>query len=235
MWGTQTPGHWFDSYAASIHDDKAAQSFTDIDIICKVISQMYNIQFNIDNNMAGSSSFHLNFGDHYRLLAALTKVLESKTIVEIGTSRGGSARALLEFSPIDAKVFTFDIIPWNEFDFAGGTWLKDTDFSSGNLTQYLGDLSKEDMFLKHADLLSNADVIFCDAPKDGVFEYQFLENLQNLKMPFKRRFLVLDDIKFMNMAALWRQIASPKIDLTSFGHWSGTGLVAIHNGLELFK
>jgi hypothetical protein len=35
------------------------------------------------------------------------------------------------------------------------------------------------------------------------------------------------------MVNLWRRIDSPKIDLTSFGHWSGTGLVDISNGLSL--
>jgi hypothetical protein len=29
----------------------------------------------------------------------------------------------------------------------------------------------------------------------------------------------------MNMIGIWRGIRHPKLDLTSFGHWSGTGLV----------
>ncbi|MGH7312141.1 MAG: hypothetical protein ACREJV_03130 [Candidatus Rokuibacteriota bacterium] len=28
-----------------------------------------------------------------------------------------------------------------------------------------------------------------------------------------------------NMLAIWREIRMPKLDVTSFGHWSGTGLV----------
>jgi len=37
--------------------------------------------------------------------------------------------------------------------------------------------------------------------------------------------LVMDDIRFWNMLAIWQDIARPKLDLTSFSHWSGTGLV----------
>jgi hypothetical protein len=47
------------------------------------------------------------------------------------------------------------------------------------------------------------------------------------------RFLLLDDIRLLPMVGLWRSIASPKLDLTSFGHWSGTGLVDVHEGLRM--
>ena len=37
------------------------------------------------------------------------------------------------------------------------------------------------------------------------------------------------------MTSLWRSINSPKIDATSFGHWSGTGIVDIKDGLKINK
>jgi hypothetical protein len=43
-----------------------------------------------------------------------------------------------------------------------------------------------------------------------------------------------DDIRFVNMVDNWNAIASPKLDLTSFGHWSGTGLVDLSEPLRLF-
>jgi hypothetical protein len=43
--------------------------------------------------------------------------------------------------------------------------------------------------------------------------------------------LVLDDTRLLNMIDVWRLIRSPKLDLTSFGHWSGTGLVDMSAGL----
>jgi hypothetical protein len=36
---------------------------------------------------------------------------------------------------------------------------------------------------------------------------------------------MFDDIRFWNMLRIWRNVAAPKLDITSFGHWSGTGLV----------
>jgi len=52
-------------------------------------------------------------------------------------------------------------------------------------------------------------------------------------MPKKRRFLFLDDIQFLSEILLWRSIQSPKVDLTSFGHFTGSGLVDISEGLKL--
>lgn len=36
--------------------------------------------------------------------------------------------------------------------------------------------------------------------------------------------LSLVDIRLWNMPAFWRDVPLPKLDLTSFGHWSGTGV-----------
>jgi hypothetical protein len=36
--------------------------------------------------------------------------------------------------------------------------------------------------------------------------------------------LVLDDVRLWTMLKFWRELALPKLDFTSFGHWSGTGL-----------
>ena len=36
---------------------------------------------------------------------------------------------------------------------------------------------------------------------------------------------LFDDIKELNMLGTWRAITRPKLDITSFGHWTGTGLV----------
>ena len=37
--------------------------------------------------------------------------------------------------------------------------------------------------------------------------------------------VMLDDIRLWRMLSFWQDIPRPKLDLTSFGHWSGTGLV----------
>ena len=35
---------------------------------------------------------------------------------------------------------------------------------------------------------------------------------------------LFDDIKMHTMLKFWRDLPLPKLDITSFGHWSGTGL-----------
>lgn len=37
--------------------------------------------------------------------------------------------------------------------------------------------------------------------------------------------VMFDDIRLWNMLAIWWRLDRPKLDLTSFWHWSGTGLV----------
>jgi hypothetical protein len=86
--------------------------------------------------------------------------------------------------------------------------------------------------LKYKDILKTADFIFLDASKDGVTEKRFLENF-NL-VPFRdRMLLLLDDIRLWNMLKIWRDISMPKLDITSFGHWSGTGIVEWKPGSRL--
>jgi hypothetical protein len=43
--------------------------------------------------------------------------------------------------------------------------------------------------------------------------------------------LVLDDIRLLPMVTLWEDLRLRKLDLTSFGHWSGTG-IAQREGIE---
>ena len=66
-----------------------------------------------------------------------------------------------------------------------------------------------------------------------MFEPAFLALLASAPLSTRPRWLLLDDIRFLQMVNCWRSIASPKLDLTSFGHWSGTGLVDISQGLLL--
>lgn len=159
-------------------------------------------------------------GEHYRLLAGLVRSVQPTTVVEIGTFQGLGSLALLDQLPANAQVVTFDVIPWEEIEHSA---LKPSDFEDGRLHQELGDLSDPQVFEKHRELLERADMVFVDAPKDGVFEPAFLD----LAVPLwrgSRRLVVFDDVRLMPMVQLWRDLPFPKLDITSFGHWSGTGL-----------
>jgi predicted O-methyltransferase YrrM len=159
-------------------------------------------------------------GEHYRLLAGLVHVTQPQTVLEIGTFQGLGALALLDQLPPAGHVVTFDIRSWAD---TPGCILEDSDFSGGRLSQILGDLSDRRVFTDHRDLLHAADIVFMDAAKDGRFEPAFLE----LALPLwshSQRLLVLDDVRLLSMLQLWRDLPIPKLDATSLGHWSGTGL-----------
>lgn len=222
--------HVVESACWSVDDDEAAQSFSDWSLVCDAVFFASNTYLDIDNPFANAFP-----GDHYRLLSGLLSALDKEStltsIVDIGTHYGTGTRVMLDHA-VKAKVATFDVTAWNKFP---TTFLKDSDFTEngGRLTQYLENLMNDDVFEKHSQLLLDADFIMCDGPKDGVFERSFITKLASLPFTSKRRFLLLDDIRFTTEMILWRQIQSPKIDLTSFGHFSGTGLVNISKGLKL--
>jgi len=162
-------------------------------------------------------------GEHYRLLAALVKILQPKRVLEIGTFRGLSALALKQFLPADGKITTFDVVRWDSVE---DTSLQAQDFENGRLRQQIGDLSDPAVFESHRALIEETELLFMDGPKDGIFERKFLQQLETIHFQ-KPLLVVLDDIRFWNMLAIWHEIPNPKLDLTSFGHWSGTGLVEL--------
>jgi predicted O-methyltransferase YrrM len=173
--------------------------------------------------------FNVFPGEHYRLLNSLIEVTQAKNVVEIGTSTGLGTLACAEVNS-DVQVTTFDIVEWDKLHLP--THLSQEHFKNGRIKQIIGDLSLDDVFIKNKSILDEADIIFMDAPKDNIFEYKMIKNLMQLKNR-KNRLLIIDDIRFINMIDLWRSIQSPKIDATTFGHWSGTGIVDIKAGLKL--
>jgi predicted O-methyltransferase YrrM len=162
-------------------------------------------------------------GEHYRLLIGLMGILNPRVIVEIGTYTGASALAFLEHAAQDTRIVTYDIIPWDQID---GTLLTHKDFDDGRLEQRIGDLAEPDYWATQRDLFLDADLVFLDGPKDAVFEPKMLEKLAQLRT--ERGFLlVVDDIRFLEMLEPWCRFPSPRLDVTSFGHWSGTGLALV--------
>ena len=160
-------------------------------------------------------------GEHYKLIAALVSILQPKTVIEIGTGSGLSALSLLKFLPRDGKLVTFDKEEWWKVN---GTVLRQEDFSDSRFHFSNDDLTDPLLVGVYAGVLSKADLIFIDAAKDVKTEVAILKNLETI--PFEKPPLIIfDDIRMMNMISIWRQLPYPKLDITSFGHWSGTGLV----------
>jgi len=141
--------------------------------------------------------------------------------MEIGTAEGLSALAMKKYMPEGGKVVTFDIVPWDQIN---DTMLVKEDFADRRLEQRLGDLGDAQVFEKHRELLETVEFFFIDGPKDNDFEWKLLGYLKTVK--FRKAPIVLfDDTRLWSMLKFWRELPYPKLDLTSFGHSSGTGLV----------
>jgi predicted O-methyltransferase YrrM len=207
----------------SVEDDIARPSDYLISISIQAINEARKIKFDdIVNRLKKDESALLNIwpGEHYKLLAGFVTILKPKLVVEIGTERGMSTLCMKKYLPQDSKFITFDIRPWKSFK---DTYFNETDFSDGKLIQYMDDLSNPSVVSKHKNELKEADIILIDAAKDGIMEQKFLDNFK--LVPFTGKpLLIFDDIRFWNMLKIWHDIPLPKLDLTSFGHWSGTGI-----------
>jgi len=159
-------------------------------------------------------------GEHYRLLAAVVKVLQPKNVIEIGTFTGASTLSMKKYIPRNSKIITFDIVPWDKYPETG---LKNSDFD-WQLEQIVADLSDRAQAVKYYNLLRRADLIFVDASKDGITEKIFCDMFDKIGLS-NNAIVIFDDIRFVNMIKIWREIKHPKLDLTPFAHWSGTGIV----------
>lgn len=166
-------------------------------------------------------------GEHYRLLAGFMKALKPKVTIEVGTSTGLSSLAMKEFLPKGGKIVTFDIQEWHSYP---DTLFEEKDFEEG-LVQYVDDLSDPMVVKKHEELLKNAEFIFLDASHDGDLEEKMLENLSRVEFQ-KTPFVFLDDIRVWTMLKMWREISYPKVDLTSFGHWAGSGILHLETSIS---
>jgi hypothetical protein len=173
-----------------------------------------------ERELRGPQLVKLWAGEHYRL-AGLVEALRARRVVEIGTGTGLSALAMLSARPPEGRIVTFDIVPWHGYP--GGV-LRPEDFGVDRLEQRVVDLSESRNSDPHLAVLEDAELIFVDAAKDGETERRFLALFDALH--FNREpVVVLDDIRVWTMLAIWGGVSRPKLDVSSFGHWSGTGLI----------
>jgi predicted O-methyltransferase YrrM len=160
-------------------------------------------------------------GEHYKLFTALALILQPKRIVEIGTFQGLSALAFKSGLSPAGEVVTVDIVPWDKIQPSA---LRPADFEDGRLRQVIGDLADKRFFSSFKPTLADCELLFVDAPKNIVFEQTLLEHLAAVQLP-RNALVLFDDIRQWNMLKIWREITRPKLDLTSFGHWTGTGVI----------
>lgn len=167
-------------------------------------------------------------GEHYQIISKLVQKLSIKNALEIGTFRGLGTLSIAVMLRNQGKTFTNDLLPWSDFD----SVLSEELIVDLGIVQKLEDFSDITNQAKFEEICGMVDFLFLDGPKDGEFEYKILKLISTMKQS-KAKYLFIDDIKFENMIPLWRSIDSPKLDITSFGHWSGSGLVDIRDGLKI--
>ena len=170
---------------------------------------------------SNSEFFEKPEGEHYKLLSYLSSQLPAgSTVIDIGTFLGFSAVALAT-NP-DVKVITYDIkdlIPTNTLT------LRDLP----NVQRRIGDCMRDFAMVGFVDKVK---LILMDVdPHDGVQERVMIDGI--IKAGYKG-IMLLDDI-YLNedMASLWewakKKPGMKSMDVSQFGHWSGTGLLDFSN------
>jgi len=208
--------HWDESY---IHcsDDHSGPSRWLMEIGLKAAKDAMDLEIEcIDSSLPDAKWFNVYPGEPYRFIKALTRHLKPQIVVEVGTFTGMGCMSFCQGNPSHPlDMHTFDLVPLSSLP---------SHVSERQVTQHLENLNDPAVFEKHRELLTRADIIFMDGPKDGRFEYGLWDKLKTLAHK-PERILLMDDIRFKNMIPLWRSITQPKLDISSFGHWSGFGMV----------
>ena len=158
--------------------------------------------------------FGLDAGvEHYKLLALLSKNLpEGSLAVDLGTFYGASALAM-SFNP-NVKVITYDIselIP-----------PADVSLSIRHVSNILYLI--KDGIADAQRYAREASLILLDVdPHDGIQEKRFIEVMLELKFV---GLVVCDDIHLNEgMRYWWDWVPLRKIDVSQYGHHSGTGFI----------
>lgn len=167
--------------------------------------------------------------EHYFFLASLSMQLSNKTIIELGTHTGNSAYVLAYGNrKLNANniIITFDIMDKPKI-------LMD----KKNIDYRIADLFDPIVRENNRNLLLSSDFIFIDIdPHEGIMEYDMYEWL---RVNDYKGIILFDDIHLApghmgvssghSMQEFWNKVDPKyKLDLTSVGHWSGTGLVCFH-------
>lgn len=153
--------------------------------------------------------------EHYRLLRHLASKIPTD-IIEIGTHAGTSAIAMcLDTSH---NILTYDIV---EEKVGNYSELSNIIF---RITDYQSD---EDY--KHS--FKESKMVFIDAPHNGDFEKDCFAWLKGQGF---QGISVWDDIHLNTpMKDFWAQVDLPKLDVTKYGHITGTGIIFHSDEIEI--
>jgi hypothetical protein len=172
----------------------------------------------IEWNKKNFNYFNLETGkEHYKLLSYIASYMNKDLpIIDIGTYFGFSAAALNFYGN---KVITYDVCDWIPDEEISIKKNENIQMKIMNCINDMDDISKSEFIVLDIDP-HNGD-------EEGVIMKALLDN------GFKG-ILLLDDIKLNeDMLKFWNDIELPKIDITSVGHWSGTGIVIYSDAYDV--
>lgn len=150
--------------------------------------------------------------EHYQLLAYLaTQLRPGESVLDIGTFYGYSAAAFA-YNPA-IRVITYDIIDCIL------SQKKDLSIHDiPNIDVRIGDYKEK------IEELYTCPIVFLDVdPHDGIQEKEIVREF--IRNGFDG-IMICDDI-YLNdaMRNFWNSIPLKKIDITKYGHWTGTGVI----------
>lgn len=149
--------------------------------------------------------------EHYRLLMYLSKVYDGIQISDIGTHAGASAIAL-STNPNNI-VYSLDIQN-----------IREINRPLNNVTFEVGNFKEQDSLFEN---IVKSKFILLDIDHMYENEIYFYNKLVSLGW---RGVLMCDDLHVNSeMKRFWSEIGYPKIEVTKYGHSSGTGLVIMDN------
>jgi predicted O-methyltransferase YrrM len=204
-------------------DDDARPTKRLLDVALGAANRARSVEFRIFSGRPSKEPrwFEIWPGEHYKLLAGLVAELGARRVIEIGATTGMGTLALSEALPADGQVTIFGPTPWRDFP---DTWLAEKDFATGRIRQEVADLASPEVIARFSEAFETAEFILIDGPRDPAAYPKLIEALASIGLP-NDPIVIFDNVRALDMIEAWRGLARPKLDLTSFGHWSGTGLV----------
>ena len=182
-------------------------------------------EFNLINDeyLVSKAYYRDNSGmNEYRLYSYLSTFFNHTTILDIGTLQGRSAIAL-SYNETN-QVISYDIrnsIPENHVI----TTKQNITFVQKNV---LDDLTE--------DFIQNVKIVVIDIDHYETIERQILDRLKEINFS---GIIILDDVFYHPdtqisecMNRLWSTITEPKVDVTKYGHITGTGIVIMNDTVE---
>jgi predicted O-methyltransferase YrrM len=160
--------------------------------------------------------------EHYRLLAHLAAQSDHRTLIDIGSHRGASALALSS-NPTN-RVLSFDVVDN----------VRPIVRRRSNVQFVRADLFDGETRGRWERELLESAVLFIDVdPHEGTREYALVQWLLSKNY---QGLILLDDIwhfRAMRNECWYRLPSDLKVDLTTIGHWSGTGAISLSEQLEV--